>query len=70
MARRRSRFAFAFGLLADPGNAQPSLPFVTETLLGFEIRDDAGFDALLEMDVLRLCDFSITRDRNCRLTFG
>lgn len=65
-----ARYTFAFGLFADSSPASAGLPFVTETLLGFEIRDDAGFGALLGMDVLRLCDFSMDRARQCRLTFA
>lgn len=38
------------------------LPFVFEEVSGFELKDGLAFDALIGMDVLDRCDFSMERD--------
>jgi len=49
---------------------EPSFPFVFDDVEGFELREGFQPDALLGMDILRQCDFSISRSGKCRLTFG
>jgi len=43
---------------------------VFEEVNGFELKNVSAFDVLLGMDILANCDFSMERDRRCRLAFG
>jgi predicted aspartyl protease len=62
------RYIFRIGLpLPD---AAPSFPYVFDDVEGFELRDGFEPDALLGMDILRQCDFSIERSGRCKLSFG
>ena len=65
------RFAFRVGLLPDhsPEDA-PSFPYVFEEVIGIELTNAFEFDALLGMDILRQCDFTMDRSGNCSLRFG
>lgn len=47
-----------------------SYPFIFDDITGFELTDDSAFQAVLGMDVLSRCDFSMTRDGRCRLSSG
>jgi len=49
---------------------QPSIPFVFDDVIGFELAETFQFDALLGMDLLRQCDFTTYRQGACRLVFG
>jgi predicted aspartyl protease len=60
------RFLFRIGFQVE--GAQ--LPFVFEEVSGFELKDGLAFDALIGMDVLNRCDFSMERTGRCRLRFG
>lgn len=65
------RYLFRVGLFQDvDGGSSPSFPYVFEDVIGFELKDSFQFDALLGMDVLSQCDFSMTRSGDCRLAFG
>ena len=65
------RYAFRLGLWADQEpDAPPGFPFVFDEVIGIELTNAFEFDALIGMDILGQCDFSIARDRRCRLTFG
>jgi hypothetical protein len=46
------------------------LPFVFEEVIGFELKDGFAFGALIGMDVLSHCDFSMERTGRCQLRFG
>jgi hypothetical protein len=46
------------------------LPFVFEEVSGFELKDGLAFNALIGMDILGQCDFSMERSGRCRLRFG
>lgn len=48
----------------------PAFPFVFEGVSGFELAETFQLDALLGMDVLGQCDFSMDRAGLCRLQFG
>jgi len=48
----------------------PSFPFVFDDVSGFELAPSFSLDALLGMDILRQCDFSIHRRGLCTLQFG
>jgi hypothetical protein len=64
------RYAFRVGLLpGDPGRA-PSFPFVFDEVVGIELTNTFEFNALIGMDVLARCDFSMERTGRCRLRFG
>jgi hypothetical protein len=60
------RYLFRIGLNI-PGSP---LPFIFDEVIGFELKNASSFDALLGMDVLRRCDFSMNRRGACRLSFG
>jgi len=70
------RYLFRIGLVREVPDDKPSFPFVFEETLGFELGDSSVFgdgtklDAVLGMDILRQCDFEMTRAGTCRLTFG
>lgn len=62
------RYLFRIGL--RPLSDQPSFPFLFDDVSGFELADSFQLAALIGMDILRQCDFSIDRDGSCRLVFG
>lgn len=67
------RYLFRIGV--RPTDSDAILPFIFDTALGFELGDDivAGghrLDAVIGMDVLSQCDFSMDRGGRCRLAFG
>jgi len=65
------RYAFRIGLVADEaGLAKPSFPFVFDEVIGIELANAFEFNALLGMDILGQCEFSMTRQGGCRLAFG
>lgn len=63
------RYAFRIALHPD-GLAAPAFPFVFDRVVGFELSDSFALDALIGMDILKQCDFAMTRDGRCRLGFG
>ncbi|MFL6863649.1 MAG: aspartyl protease family protein [Allosphingosinicella sp.] len=65
------RYAFRIGLTADSRRAEPpSFPFLFDEVIGIELTNAFEFDALLGMDILSRCDFSMSRSGVCRLDFG
>ena len=62
------RYLFRFGMHLDQD--APSFPYVFDDVIGFELADSFSLDALIGMDVLRKCDFSIDRHGRCVLKFG
>ena len=62
------RYIFRLGLPLP--ESEPSFPYVFDDVEGFELRDGFEPDALLGMDILRRCDFTMSRSGRCRLTFG
>lgn len=57
-----NRYLFRIAFSRDQG-----FPFVFDDLTGFELISHASFQAILGMDVLSRCDFSMTRDGRCTL---
>ena len=65
------RYLFRVGLpIEQAGRSAEAFPFIFDEILGFELVDGSGIDAVLGMDILRRCDLSISRDGRCSLTFG
>ena len=65
------RYAFRIGLQPDGvGSNEPAFPFVFEEVIGIELTNSFEFQALIGMDILRMCDFEMRRDGRCRLQFG
>lgn len=65
------RYAFRVGFLPDRSpDDPPSFPFVFDEVIGIELTNAFEFDALLGMDILRHCDFSMNRSGHCSLRFG
>jgi hypothetical protein len=62
------RYLFRVGV--RPNVQAPAFPYVFDDIVGFELADSFQFDALLGMDVLRQCDFSMSRTGDCALSFG
>ncbi|MFL6844848.1 MAG: hypothetical protein ACJ8ER_08215 [Allosphingosinicella sp.] len=57
--------------MPDPDMGErPSFPFVFDEVIGIELTDLFDFNALVGMDVLAQCDFSMERAGGCRLSFG
>lgn len=65
-------FVFRIGLFVDAvdGSQQPLFPFIFDAVMGLRFGPSEHFDAIIGMDILGQCDFSITRNRSCQLTFG
>lgn len=61
-------YLFRVGVYPD-GPQQP-YPFIFPEVMGLALNGSEHFTALIGMDILRQCDFSMGRDQNCRLTFG
>lgn len=65
------RYLFRVGLHSDREAADPPcFPFIFDDIVGFELKDNFLLDALIGMDVLARCDFSMDRGARCRLEFG
>jgi Aspartyl protease len=62
------RYIFRVGL--HSADEAPTFPYIFPEIVGFELSDSFQFEALIGMDILGQCDFSITKSRTCRLTFG
>lgn len=65
-------FVFRIGLFPQTtdNGMQPSFPYVFEAIMGLHFGPSEHFDAIVGMDILGQCDFSVTRNRSCRLAFG
>ena len=65
------RYLFRIGLKPErPGDSAPAFPFVFDEVIGFELANSFQFEALLGMDILARCDFTMRRDGVCILRFG
>jgi hypothetical protein len=65
------RYAFRVGFLSDrTSSSPPTFPYVFDEVIGIELTNAFEFDALIGMDILRQCDFEMSRDGLCRLRFG
>lgn len=65
------RYAFRVGLLPEDAlDRAPSFPFVLDEVVGIELTNTFEFNALIGMDVLNRCDFSMERSGRCRIGFG
>jgi hypothetical protein len=62
------RYVFRVGLVMP--SDQPAFPYVFDDVTGFELSDSFQFEALIGMDILSQCEFSMSRSQMCRLTFG
>jgi hypothetical protein len=65
------RYAFRVGFWPDSeALTEPQFPFVFEEVIGIELTNAFEFTGLIGMDILSRCDFEMSRDGRCRLTFG
>ena len=65
------RYAFRLGFHPDGAELnRPQFPFVFDEVIGIELSNSFEFTALIGMDILKQCDFTMNRDRQCRLAFG
>ena len=70
------RYLFRVGLEQQTPGEAPRFPYVFDETLGFELSDTTSLpdgrslDAVLGMDVLRRCDFTMRRDGRCELVWG
>jgi Aspartyl protease len=62
------RYVFHVGI--SMASIQPAFPYIFDDVTGFELTDSFQFDALIGMDILSQCAFSMSQSRLCRLTFG
>lgn len=62
------RYIFRVGLQLP--DTAPSFPYVFDDVEGFELREGFQPDALLGMDILRQCAFTMEPSGRCRLSFG
>ncbi len=63
------RFFFRTGIYPDDASPN-SLPFIFDDLFGFGLMGAEHFDALIGMDILSQCEFSMDRRGRCILSFG
>jgi hypothetical protein len=65
------RYLFRIGLSPDRhDDPAPAFPFVFDEVIGFELANSFQFEALLGMDILGRCDFTMHREGLCVLRFG
>ena len=63
------RYAFRVGFKAN-GAHSSAFPFVFEEVIGIELTNAFEFNALIGMDILGQCDFTMDRTGRCSLAFG
>jgi hypothetical protein len=63
------RYVFRIGIFPDDHDPATNLPYVFQDIYGFGLKGSEYFDVLIGMDILRQCDFSMTRDGLCRIIF-
>ena len=61
---------YLFRIAIDISLPGPAFPFVFEDIIGFELKDSFQLDALIGMDVLGHCNFTMSTKRRCSLEFG
>ena len=65
------RYSFRIGLPGGSSSgAGPRFPFIFSEVIGMELTNAFEFNALVGMDVLGQCDFTMERAGRCSLTFG
>jgi hypothetical protein len=65
------RYAFRVGLQpSEVESGAPAFPFVFDEVIGIELTNSFEFGALIGMDLLGRCDFTMRRDGWCSLGFG
>lgn len=62
------RYLFRVGLHGH--DESPTLPYVFDDVIGFELVDSFRFDALIGMDIIRQCDLEVRRDGSGILIAG
>ena len=62
------RYLFRIGVHGD--GVSPTLPYVFDHVIGFELVDSFRFDALIGMDILKQCDLELRRDGSGILIVG
>lgn len=62
------RYLFRIGL--NPPSEGPIYPYIFDDVSGFELSESFQLDALIGMDILRHCEFSMDRSALCSLCFG
>lgn len=62
------RYLFRVGLRLSPDG--PAFPYLFDDVSGFELSESFQLDALIGMDILRQCDFAMSRNGDCSLRFG
>jgi hypothetical protein len=62
------RYLFRVGLQPSVGTSP--LPYVFSDVIGFELADSFSLDALIGMDILSQCDFTMDRAGRWSLAFG
>lgn len=65
------RYLFKVGVRPDQDEgAPPAFPFIFDAVVGFELKANFQFSALLGMDILSQCDLSMDRSGRCSLRVG
>ncbi|MES2002819.1 MAG: aspartyl protease family protein [Pseudomonadota bacterium] len=62
------RYLFRVGLHGE--GKTPTLPYVFDDVIGFELVNSFRFEALIGMDVISQCNLEMTRNGICTLEFG
>lgn len=69
--KQTERYLFRVGFFPDQVVSDaPNLPYIFDEVLGFALEDSFELDALIGMDILAQCDFSVDRGRHCSIVFG
>ena len=64
------RYAFRLGIQPGRSDGASSFPFIFEEVIGIELTNTFEFTALIGMDILAQCDFSMDRKGHCTMQFG
>ena len=65
------RYAFRVGFWNEgQSSARPEFPYVFQEVIGIELTNSFAFNALIGMDILSQCDFTMDRTGTCSLRFG
>lgn len=69
--KQTERYIFRIGFFPDVrDDGRPRMPYIFDEILGFGLEDSFQLEALIGMDILSQCDFTMTRNERCTLSFG
>lgn len=61
---------YLFRMGVYPDGWKSPYPFIFQEVIGLSLSGTENFSALIGMDILKKCDFTMDRTGNCRLAFA